>query len=51
MELPENTRINKRAIELIEEKPPSYGSIYALNPGELETLKNYIKTHLRTGFI
>ncbi len=51
MKLPENTRINEHAIELIEEKQPPYGPIYALSPVELETLKAYIKTHLKTGFI
>ncbi len=51
MELPENTDINKYAIELIEGKQPPYGPIYALSPVELETLKAYIKTHLKTGFI
>ncbi len=51
MELPENTGINEHAIELIEGKQPPYGPIYALNLVELETLKAYIKTHLKTGFI
>ncbi len=51
MELPENTRMNEHAIELVEEKQPPYRPIYALSPVELETLKIYIKTHLKTGFI
>ncbi len=51
MELPENTRINEHAIELIEEKQLPYVLIYALHLVELETLKVYIKTHLKTGFI
>ncbi len=51
MELPGNTGINKHAIELIEEKQPPYGLIYALSPVELETLKAYIETHLKTRFI
>ncbi len=51
MELPKNTSINKYAIKLVEDKQPPYGSIYALNPVKLETLKTYIKTHLKTGFI
>ncbi len=51
MELPENTNMNKHIIELIEGKQPPYGPIYALNPIELETLKTYIKTHLKTRFI
>ena len=51
MELPENTGINEHAIELIEDKQPPYGPIYSLGPVELETLKAYIETHLKTGFI
>ncbi len=51
MELPENTGMNEHAIKLIEEKQPPYRLIYALNPMELGTLKTYIETHLKTGFI
>ena len=51
MELPENTGINKHAIELQDGKQPPYGPIYSLGPVELETLKTYIETHLKTGFI
>ena len=51
MELPENTGINKHAIKLEEGKEPPYGPIYSLGPVELETLKTYIKIHLKTGFI
>ncbi len=51
MELPENTGINKHAIKLIKGKQSPYGPIYALSPVELETLKAYIKTHLKTRFI
>ena len=51
MELPENTGINEYAIELVEGKQPPYGPIYSLSPVELETLKTYIETHLKTGFI
>ncbi len=51
IELPENTNMNKYTIKLIEEKQPSYGPIYALNSVELETLKAYIETHLKTRFI
>ena len=51
MELPENTGINEHAIELVEGKQPPYGPIYSLGPVELETLKAYIETHLKTGFI
>ncbi len=51
MELPQNTSMNKHAIELIEGKQLPYGPIYTLSPMELETLKAYIETHLKTGFI
>lgn len=51
MELPENTGINKHTLELIDGKQPPYKPIYSLGPVELETLKTYIKTHLKTGFI
>ena len=51
MELPENTGINKHAIKLQDDKQPPYGPIYSLEPVELETLRTYIKTHLKTGFI
>ena len=32
-------------------KQPPYRKIYSLEPVELETLKTYIETHLKTGFI
>ena len=51
IELPENTSINKHAIELIESKYPPYGLIYNLGPVELEILKANIESHLKTGFI
>ena len=51
MELLEIIGINKHAIELIEGKSPLYGSIYALNPMELKTLKAYIETYFKTRFI
>lgn len=51
IELPENTEINEHAIKLINAKQLSYGLIYALNPVELENLRAYIETHLKTGFI
>ena len=51
MELPENTRINKHAIELEKDKQSLFGPIYSLGPIELETLKTYIKTNLANGFI
>ena len=49
--MPENTWINKHAIELQDGKQPPYGPIYSLGLVELETLKTYIKTHLKTRFI
>ena len=51
MELTEITSINEHAIKLIEGKQPPFGPIYALSLVELETLKAYIETHLKTGFI
>ncbi len=51
MELHKNTSINEYAIKLIKEKQPLYRPIYAFSLVELETLKAYIKTHLKTGFI
>ncbi len=51
MELPKNIGMNEHAMELIEGKQPSYGPIYALSLVELETLKAYIETHFKTGFI
>ncbi len=51
MELSKNTGINKHTIELIDGKQPPYGPNYTLSPVELETLKTYIETHLKTGFI
>ena len=49
--LPERTDLNEHAIELEGDKQPPFGPIYSLGPVELETLKAYIKTHLKTGFI
>ena len=51
MELPKNTGINKHAIELRDDKQPPYRPIYSLELVKLKTLKTYIKTHLKTGFI
>ncbi len=51
MELPEITGINENAIESVGGKQPSYGPIYSLSLVELEALKTYIETHLKTGFI
>ena len=49
--LPERTEFNEHAIDLENGKQPPYGPIYSLGRIELETLKIYIKTHLKTGFI
>lgn len=48
MKLLKNTSINKHAIQLIEGKQPLYGPIHTLNLVELESLKTYIKTYLKT---
>ena len=48
IELLKNTGINKNAIERQDDKQPPYGPIYSLAPVELETLKTYIKTYLKT---
>ena len=49
--LPERTELNEHAIDMEDGKQPPYGPIYSLGPMELETLKTYIETHLKTGFI
>ena len=51
MQLPENIGINEHAIGLIDGKQLLYGPMYTFSLVELETLKTYIKTHLKTGFI
>lgn len=51
MEFLENTGLNEHVIKLITDKQPLYGHIYTLNQGKIETLKSYIKTDLKTGFI
>lgn len=43
--------MNKYIIELINKKQLPYRPIYTLSLVELETLKVYIETHLKTGFI
>ncbi len=43
--------MNEHTIKLIEEKQPLYILILTFIPVKLETLKAYIKTHLKTGFI
>ncbi len=49
--LPEHTRINIHAIELVDDQQTPYGLIYSLGPVELETLKAYIKNTLANSFI
>ena len=49
--LSERTELNEHAIELENSNQPPYGPIYSLRPVELETLKTYIETHLKTRFI
>ena len=49
--IPERTEFNEHTIDLEAGKQPPYWPIYSLGPVELETLKTYIKTHLKTGFI
>ena len=49
--MPEPIDINGHAIELEENKQPSYKSIYNLGQVELKTLKIYIETNLANGFI
>lgn len=51
IDLPKNTGINEYIIELLDGTQLPYGPIYTFSPGELHTLKIYIKTHLKTGFI
>lgn len=51
MELPKNTVINKHTMKLVEGKQPPYNIIYSLGSLELEILKAYIETHLKTWFI
>ena len=47
----EQTNLNKYAIELERDKHLPYRPIYSLRPIKLKTLKTYIKTYLKTGFI
>ena len=49
--LPECIKLNEHAINLENGKQPPYKLIYSLGPMELETLKTYIETNLKTGFI
>ena len=49
--LSERTKLNEYTIDLEDGKQPCYRPIYSLGLVELETLKTYIKTYLKTGFI
>lgn len=49
--LPKHTEINNHIIELVDNWPLQYGSIYSLRPVELETLKIYIKNNPTNSFI
>lgn len=49
--LPEQTNLNEYYIKMESDEQPSYKPIYNLRLVELKTLKAYIKTHLKTGFI
>ena len=49
--LPERTELNEHAINPENSKQLPYWLIYSLGPVELETLKIYIETYLKTGFI
>ncbi len=51
VELPEHTRINDHAIDLVNDSQPPYGLIYSLGLVELEILKAYIKNNLANDFI
>ena len=48
---PKNSGININAIELENGKQTPYRLIYSVGLVELDTLKTYIKTHLKIGFI
>ena len=47
----ERIELNEYVIDLENGKQPLYRPIYSLGTVKLETLKIYIKTHLKTGFI
>ena len=49
--LSERTNLNEHAIKLKGNKQLHYGPIYSLGPVELETLKTYIETYLKPGFM
>ena len=49
--LSERTGANEHTIELEENKPPLYETIYSLRPVEFKILKTYIETNLAKSFI
>lgn len=49
--MPKNTSSNKHIIKLIVEKELYYRPMYSLSLVELEILKIYIETYLKTRFI
>lgn len=51
IKLLKHNNMNDHAIKLVESKQRYYKLIYSLDPIKLETLKIYIKTHLKTGCI
>lgn len=51
IKLLKNISINEYGIKLVEDKKPSYRSIYALSLVESEILKTYLKIYLKTRFI
>lgn len=51
IELLEYIGINNYTIDFVEDKQLPYGSIYRLGLVKLRTLKNYIKTYLKTWLI
>ena len=51
MKLPENIGINKHTIKLEKGKKPPHWPIYSLEPVKLKSLKIYIKTYHKIGFI
>ena len=51
VELTKNTSINKYTIKLEDSKQLHYRPVYNLGLIELEILKTYIETHLKTRFI
>ena len=49
--IPEHTELNEHAIDQEYGQQPPYGPIHILSLVELKTIKTYIKTPLKTGFI